>query len=801
MQESSDRKKLAEEIAQIDSQIAALSELKRQYLVKLSAAVPAGLPENKTTQPPLSPENTISLFLSYFRGREDVYARRWENRAGRSGYSPACKHEWDRAFCRKPEMKCSECNNRELLRLDETTVSRHLEGKLVAGIYPLLGNDACFFLAMDFDGNGWAGDISAIRETCASEKVPAAVERSRSGNGGHVWIFFSEEVPAALARRLGTCLISKTMNKHCSLAINSYDRLFPNQDMMPQGGFGNLIALPLQKEAMRAGNSIFIDETGTPYSDQWGYLTSVKRLSRGETEALVGELEKTGGKIPARWSPLDEEDEPWARPPSGKKRFNVEAKDLPTEIEAVLSNRVYIKTEKLPSALINQLKHLAAFHNPDFYKKQKQRFSTHATPRIICCAELDSGWLSMPRGCLEDLRTTLADYGIKLNFEDKRVPGTKLENNFLGTLNTPQQAALNDILAADFGVLSAPPGSGKTVIGIAAMARRGLNTLILVHRKPLMEQWRLQISSLLGIDKKEIELIGGGKNKPTGIIDIAMVSSLDHDEGVDDRVAEYGFVIMDECHHVAAVSFEKVLNQVKAKYILGLTATPYRRDGHQPIIHMQCGPIVHRIKDKDSLACAPNSKVVARRTAFAAEWNDNSKIYELWPKLTADEQRNSLILKDIEEVLAAGRFPLILTERREHLSVFETLLKGKTDHLAVLYGGMRQKKRREVFEELKNYPDNCRKAILATGSYIGEGFDEPRLDTLFLTMPASFKGRIVQYAGRLHRKCADKTNVVIYDYVDSGVSVLANMHRKRLKTYKMLGYTVVSEDEQYLPGI
>jgi superfamily II DNA or RNA helicase len=801
MQESSDRKILAEEIAQIDSQIAALSELKRQYLVKLSAAVPVGLPESRTAQPPLSPENTISLFRSYFRGREDVYARRWENRAGRSGYSPACKHEWDRAFCRKPEMKCSECKNRELLRLDETAVSRHLEGKLVAGIYPLLGNDACFFLAMDFDGDGWAKDISAIRETCVIEKVPAAVERSRSGNGGHVWIFFSEEVPAALARRLGTCLISKTMNKHCSLAINSYDRLFPNQDMMPQGGFGNLIALPLQKEAMRAGNSVFIDETGTPYSDQWAFLASVKKISRSETEALVGELEKTGGKIPARWSPLDEEDEPWARPPSGKKRFNVEAKDLPAEIEAVLSNRVYLKTEKLPSALINQLKHLAAFHNPDFYKKQKQRFSTHATPRIICCAELDSGWLSMPRGCLDDLRTTLSDYGIKLNLEDKRVPGTKLENNFLGTLNTPQQAALNDILAADFGVLSAPPGSGKTVIGIAAMARRGLNTLILVHRKPLMEQWRLQISSLLGIDKKEIGLIGGGKNKPTGIIDIAMVSSLDHDEGVDDRVAEYGFVIMDECHHVAAVSFEKVLNQVKAKYILGLTATPYRRDGHQPIIHMQCGPIVHRVKEKDSLACAPNSKVIARRTDFTAEWNDNSKIYELWPKLTADEWRNALILKDIEEVMAAGRFPLILTERREHLAAFENLLKDKTDHLAVLYGGMPQKKRREVFEELKSFPDNCRKAILATGSYIGEGFDEPRLDTLFLTMPASFKGRIVQYAGRLHRRHADKTNVVIYDYVDSGVSVLANMHRRRLKTYKMLGYAVVSDDEQYLPGI
>jgi len=801
MQEPPDKEGIKEEIARIDSQISALAELKRQYLAKLSTAVPPVFPANKAAQPPLSPENKISLFREYFRGREDVYARRWENRAGRSGYSPACRHEWDRALCRKPEKKCSECGNRELLRFDETVVSRHLEGQLVAGIYPLLANDACFFLAMDLDGDGWAKDIAAIRETCALEQVPAAVERSRSGDGGHVWIFFSEEVPASLARRLGTGLLSKTMARHCQLGVKSYDRLFPNQDTMPQGGFGNLIALPLQKAARQAGNSAFIDEAGTPYADQWAYLTTVKKLSHGETEALVGELEKTGGRIPARWSPLEEEDEPWARPPSGKKRFNVNAEDLPDSVEAVLSNRVYVKTGNLPPALINQLKHLAAFHNPDFNKKQKQRFSTHATPRIICCADLDSSWLSLPRGCLEDVKITLADYGVKLTVEEKRFPGIELDASFLGTLNPIQQAALKDILAADFGILSAPPGSGKTVIAIAAIAARKRNTLILVHRKPLMQQWRLQLSSLLGIDKKEIGLIGGGKNKATGLIDIAMVSSLEREEGADDRVAEYGSVIMDECHHAAAVSFEKVLSQVRAKYILGLTATPYRRDGHQPIIHMQCGPIVHRIKDKDSLACAPNSKVVARHTGFAAEWNDNSKIYELWPKLTADEQRNALIMKDIEEVLAAGRFPLILTERREHLSIFENLLKDKTDHLAVLYGGMRQKKRSEIFEELKNYPDNCRKAILATGSYIGEGFDEPRLDTLFLTMPASFKGRIVQYAGRLHRKCANKTNVVIYDYVDSGVSVLANMHRKRLKTYKMLGYTVVSEDEQYLPGI
>jgi superfamily II DNA or RNA helicase len=797
--EPKDSENIAGEVAKIDSQIAALAELKQKYLDQMSAAT-----ITKTQSPPthsFTNKEKLTLFLSRFQGRTDVYAKRWENRAGRSGYSPVCKNEWDRLFCNKPAKKCSECDNRELLPFDSSVATRHLAGQIVVGIYPLLHNDNCRFLAIDFDGENWLDDIGALRKTCKSESIPAAVERSRSGNGGHIWVFFSEEVPANLARRLGTALIAKTMSERCQLAIKSYDRLFPNQDSMPKGGFGNLIALPFQKAVMTGENSLFIDEAGKLYPDQWLYLTSVKPLSLGEVETLVSSLEKSGGRIPARWSPIDEGDEPWTRPPSGKRRFNVDIKLLPSEIYAVLSNRIFIKIKGIPSALVNQLRYLAAFHNPEFYKRQKNRYSTHATPRIICCAEMDTGWLSLPRGCLEDIKTTLGDYGIKLTLDDKRLPGTKTAFTFLGELYPAQQSALEDIISSDFGVLSAPAGSGKTVIGAAAIAKRNRNTLVLVNRKPLMEQWRLQLSTLLGIDRKEIGLIGSGKNNPTGILDVGMVQTLDLGNGVDDRVANYGFVIMDECHHVGAESFEKVLGQAKAKYILGLTATPYRRDGHQPIVHMQCGPIIHRIKDKDSIACAPNSKVIVRTTDFAAEWNDNSKIQELWPKLTADEGRNKQMLKDVEEALSIGRFPLILTERREHLTALETMLKDKTDFLAVLYGGLRQKKRQEIFEELKHFPDNCRKVILATGSYVGEGFDEPRLDTLFLTMPASFKGKIVQYTGRLHRRHANKTEVQIYDYLDSKVSVLVNMHKKRLKTYKMLGYTITDGNEQLLPGI
>jgi len=643
---------------------------------------------------------------------------------------------------------------------------------------------------MDFDKEYWMDDVRAIMQTCFEEGVPAAVERSRSGNGGHVWIFFNEEVPAVLARRLGSFLITKSMSKRFQMDMKSYDRLFPSQDTLPKGGFGNLIALPFQKEAMANGNSLFIDRNGKPYADQWQFISSVKKMSYRQVEEIAEQAVKTGQVVAARSSPVEEDDEPWMRLPSGKKRFKVDAKELPQAINAVLGNRIYIKTGQGPSVLYNQLKHLAAFQNPDFYKKQRVRFSTHATPRVICCAEIVDGYLALPRGCLEDAQALLKEYDIKFNIEDKRIIGNETNVDFDGTLNEEQEKALEGVLDVDFGVFVAPPGTGKTVLAIAAIAKRKTNVLILVHRKPIMDQWRLQLSAFLGIDKKAIGQIGGGKNKPTGNIDVGMVQSLDLAEGVYDGIANYGFIIVDECHHVGAVSFEKVLTQAKAKYVLGLTATPYRADGHQPIIHMQCGPICHRIKQKDMIAHISISMVIPRTTTFLYPWTEGSKIVDLSSRMIESHERNHLIVDDVISALDAGRFPLILTERREHLEILTELLKDKLEFLAILHGGVKQKQRREIFQQIKDCPDNCRKAILATGSYIGEGFDEPRLNTLFLTMPSSFKGKIVQYAGRLHRYHKDKQDVQIYDYVDAGVSVLERMFQRRLKTYKMLGYEV-----------
>jgi superfamily II DNA or RNA helicase len=792
MDRENEKHHLEKKIIKIDEQITFLTNLRQKYQQELDSF---DAPENIPLVPhssmgELSSEEKTALFMSYFHGRSDVYARLWVNsRTGKRGYSPACKHEWAKTVCRKPAVKCSECPNREFYPFDQKAIERHLSGKQVIGVYPMLENEQCSFLAVDFDKREWFDDLKALKIMCDDEGVSAVMERSRSGSGGHLWIFFNETVPAVLARQLGSCLLTKTMGKRYQMDMKSYDRLFPNQDTMPKGGFGNLIALPLQKESAQNGNSLFIDDTGAPYSDQWAFLASIRKMTLSETENIVDNAIRAGQIISARWSPIDENDEPWMQLPSGKKRFKIDMKDIPEKVEAVLANRIYIKTHGVAPALLNQMKHLAAFQNSEFYKKQKMRFSTHATPRVICCAEITDGYLSLPRGCLEDMRVLLKEYGIQFKIEDKRFAGQAIDCNFKGSLNDAQETALKEILSVDFGVYVAPPGSGKTVLAIAAIERRKKNVLVLVHRKPIMDQWCLQLSSLLGIDKKEIGRIGGGKNNPTGLIDVAMVQSLDDKQGVDDRIAEYGFVIVDECHHVSAFSFEKVLTQARAMFVLGLTATPYRRDGHQPIIHMQCGPICHQIKQKDFSSHLSGSFVYIRETNFSCEWNDNSKIHEVWSKLIDDDERNQMIVDDVVKVLDEGRFPLILTERREHLEKLSQLLKDKADSIVILYGRLKKKNFQEIFDRLKQNQNVGKTVILATGSYIGEGFDEPRLDTLFLTMPSSFKGKIVQYAGRLHRYHKDKQNVRIYDFADTNVSVLAKMFKKRLKTYKMLGYS------------
>ncbi len=359
----------------------------------------------------------IALFRSLFRGREDVYPRRFESRkTGKSGYAPACANEWVRGICEKPRIKCAECPHRRFLPVTDDVIRWHLSGQdddgqpFVAGVYPLLQDETCFFLAVDFDKAGWREDAAAFLETCRRLSLPAALERSRSGRGGHVWLFFEEAIPAALARRLGSHLLTETMESRPDIGLDSYDRLFPNQDTMPQGGFGNLIALPLQKRPREQGNSVFLDDAFAPWADQWAFLASVRKMSRAQVEEIVQEAERRGRILGVRLPPQDDEDdEPWTAPPSRHRKEPPIVGELPQTLELVLGNQIYIAKEGLPPGLRNRLLRLAAFQNPEFYKAQAMRLSTYDKPRIIACAEDHPHHIGLPRGCLDDVRRTLTD--------------------------------------------------------------------------------------------------------------------------------------------------------------------------------------------------------------------------------------------------------------------------------------------------------------------------------------------------------------------------------------------------------
>jgi len=737
---------------------------------------------------PQSPQEKVALFRSLFRGREDVYPRLWvSNRGNKKGYAPVCAEEGHPIRCDKFHTRCAECPNRRLVPLDDRAVLDHLQGRHVIGVYPLLSDETCWFLAADFDGEGWREDARAVLETGHRHQVPASLERSRSGDGAHLWIFFSSPIPARIARQLGTFLLTETMNHRPELGMASYDRLFPNQDTMPQGGFGNLIALPLQQEARKLGHTLFLDPKLEPYPDPWGHLATLPRMSPSNVNALVEEAARQGNILSIRYEPLEDglETTPWERPPSGRpKPVRIEGK-VPECIKAVRSQQLFVEKVGLPPRLHVEIKRLAAFQNPEFYQKQALRFSTNQIPRIICAAEEHPAHLALPRGCEEELEALLSAHGSSLQVEDRRCPGSPLDAVFQGKLTEAQLAAAEALKPHDLGIFVAPPGTGKTVLGAYMAALRGVNTLVLVHRKPLLDQWRTQLQNFLGLAPKEVGQIGGGRHSITGRIDVAMIQSLASRKGVLDLVASYGQVIVDECHHAPAVSFERVMKEVKARYVLGLTATPYRRDGLQRLLHFQCGPIRYQVQPSSQEGQRPFlNRLVVRETRFFAQ----GSIQDLYAAMVDDPHRNALIIDDVRKALAEGRSPIVLTERREHLERLHEELKEAARHVVVLHGGVPAKARRLALQQLAAVPPEEGRLILATGRYIGEGFDDARLDTLFLAMPIAWRGTLVQYAGRLHRLHPGKREVRVYDYLDDALAVFRKMFEKRMRGYRAMGY-------------
>ena len=750
-------------------------------------------------------EKKIALFRRLFRGRSDVFPIRWENdTTGRNGYAPACANEWQRGICEKPKVKCSACPNQAFRAVDEVSIDRHLRGTdtngapFVMGVYPMLADNTCSFLAADFDEGEWRRDVFAFRETCQRHKIPVAVERSRSGNGAHAWICFEEPIPAASARRLGAFLITDTMERVPDIGFGSYDRFFPSQDTMPAGGFGNLIALPLQGLARSAGNSVFIDESCSPYLDQWAFLSAIEPIARSRVDHLVEEASASGKILGVRIPLVDEDEEPWLAPPSRRQPPPAISEPLPSAITIVQADQIYIPRHALPPPLIARLIRLAAFQNPEFYAAQAMRRSTHDKPRIISCAELTSRHIALPRGCFDAVRDLLVSVGIAVTIEDCRATGAPIPFAFTGALRSDQEAAITALLPHDTGVLAATTAFGKTILAIRMMAERGRNTLILVHRRQLMDQWIERLTAFSTMPRDAIGMIGGGRRKPKGQVDVALIQSLVRKGEVDDIVGSYGHLVVDECHHLSAVSFELVARRSKARYILGLSATVTRKDGHHPIIVMQCGPVRHRVDARTEAAKRPFGHVVRiRDTSFqlqATLGTPAPSIQDVFKELVDDEVRNDLIFDDVLCALEAGRSPVVITERTAHLETIAKRLERFARHVVVLRGGQSEKQRRDTAARLAAIPQGEERVIVATGRYLGEGFDDSRLDTLFLTMPIAWKGTLAQYAGRLHRLNDAKREVIIYDYVDGRVPVLARMAAKRRIGYQSIGYKILGRD-------
>jgi superfamily II DNA or RNA helicase len=552
---------------------------------------------------------------------------------------------------------------------------------------------------------------------------------------------------------------------------------------MPAGGFGNLIALPFQSRPRENGNSVFVDDDFHPHEDQWAYLSEVGRLSRGELLSLVSEAAGAGQIFGVQLPSIDEDDEPWAATPSRRKKEPPIEGPLPDSVEVVLGNQVYIDRSKLPPVLVNRIARLAAFQNPEFYAAQAMRLPTFGKPRIISCAELFSKHVALPRGCLDDLMGLLGDAGIAAELRDERQQGQPLAARFLGELTPEQTEAAAALLTHETGVLAAATAFGKTVVAAKMIAARERNTLILVHRRQLLEQWVARLQAFLGIPPGSLGVVHGGKKKPTGIIDIALMQSLVRRGVVSDLVADYGHVVVDECHHLSAVGFEAIARAAKARYVLGLSATVTRKDGHHPIIFMQCGPVRHRVDARKQAATRPfDHKVIFRRTEFQLprrQPDEKPAIQELYAKLAQDPARNDLIFDDILSALEDGRSPVVITERKDHLDILAGRLSKFAKNVVVLRGGMGARRSRAASEALGAISDREERVLVATGRYLGEGFDDARLDTLFLTMPISWRGTLSQYAGRLHRRHASKRDVVIYDYVDENEPMLMKMATRR----------------------
>ena len=782
-----------------------------------------------------SGRDKITLFKSLFRGREDVYAHGYAKRDGGIGYSPACANEktrrcprWTRA---NPGTKCADCPAREFIPVNDHAIVEHFKGEHndlrdVMGLYVLTMDCKTWVLIADFDKEGWQRETALYRDACRAFGLFPAVERSRSGNGSHVWLFFEEPIDAELARNLGFAIITYAMSKSAGMSFESYDRFFPTQSTIPEGGFGNLIALPFQGQAKGSPNAVFVDDTFEPHPDQWRFLSSMPKVPLQQVREIVDSaIDGPLGQLAFTSRPARKASEPtelrYAAVSLQAPDFA--AGDFPKTVSVTKANMLYVNKRGMSNKAQNRIRRLAAFGNPEFYRAQAMHQSVYGKHRIIWCGDEDEQSIMLPRGCEQKLTDLAQERGFACSFDDKRNNGNPIKAEFSGALRDRQQKAADALLRHEDGILMAPPGFGKTVIGAYIIGNLKMRTLIIVPKTNLIDQWKERLNQFLDIEddrpplltksgkpskrkRPVIGQIGGGKNAPSGIVDIATFLSLSakDDLGIPRAkpfVGDYDLVICDECHYGAAPNYELVMKSINARRVYGLSATPKRSDGLERIIYMHCGPVRHRIDPKEQAAEQGFRRILKPRFTRIrlASLELGVSFNQVVESLCGHEARNALIAEDAADAVKAGRTPLVITNRKEHAFELAGLLGESGIEAYVLTGEGTAREKRERIQRVRN-SSGTHYAVVATGGYIGEGFDLPQLDTLMLASPYSFEGVITQYSGRLHRENEGKDDVIVYDYVDASVPMLERMYKKRLKTYAKLGYEIAETDEAQGPG-
>jgi superfamily II DNA or RNA helicase len=770
-------------------------------------------------------ENMANQFFSMFWGRQDVYAKRSVNKeTGKAAYYPQCNNFWTNVCHKKIKdgINCKDCKNRSYKTITKKDILNHLQGNAynasdVIGVYPLLSNGTCRFMVFDFDNHDknaeekdfansddtWVEEVESMREICVLNGIEPLVERSRSGRGAHVWIFFDKPIDASFVRKFGFALLDKGAEQINLKSFKYYDRMLPAQDSLPEdSAVGNLIALPLQGKALRDGNSAFIDGNWNAYPNQWETLFNKPRLSQEFLEEKIKEWSNIIDDIAANAAESDRE-KPWNR----MRHFN--KNDVEGKLHIILSNGIYVDNTNLKAAMQNRIRRMAAISNPVFYKNQAIGTSNYDTARWIYLGKDHlSGYIQIPRGLQDELWENIKQADIDYEMEDERQQGRKINVDFKGELRPEQDKALKELIRYDNGILHAATAFGKTVVSSAIIAQKKINTLIILESSALIEQWKEALEKFLNINeglpayetktgrvRKRKSLIGtlqGAHDSMTGIIDIAMAGSLCKKGKYHKMMNEYGLVLIDECHHSASETIANVLKEVKAKYVYGVTATPKRGDGLEKINYMLIGPIRYSYTTKEKAKEQGIQHLVYPRFTLTVPprgvITDKMHPNEAYEIIHNNDVRDEQIIEDVKNCVAAGRTPVVLSRYKDHSEKFYERLKNYADHVFLMTGNNSKKEHRKILEQMHQVDKNESLILIATGSLVGEGFDFPRLDTLFMATPVSFRGVVEQYAGRLNRDYAGKENVIIYDYVDNHIPMFNNMYMKRLKAYKQIGY-------------